>query len=139
MSSQLRRLRTLCLSLPETSEKLSWGAPNFRVRERVFAMYAAANNHHGDGREAVWLNCDAVSQQFMIQDEPKRYFKPAYVGPYGWVGVYLDGRVNWKVVTDRVKEAHEFTLAKLESQKAARKAASRKPKTASRATARRSR
>jgi predicted DNA-binding protein (MmcQ/YjbR family) len=127
----LVRLRKLCLSLPESSEKLSWGAPNFRVRERVFAMYAAANNHHGDGRESVWLNCDAISQQFMIQDEPKRYFKPAYVGPYGWIGVYLDGRVNWKIVTDRVKEAHEFTLAKLAAKKAAAKARSKKPKTAS--------
>lgn len=132
MPSQLARIRKLCLSLPESSEKLSWGAPNFRVRERVFAMYAAANNHHGDGRESVWLNCDVVSQQFMIQREPKRYFKPAYVGAYGWVGVYLDARPNWKVVADRVTEAHEYTLARLAAKKAEAKAKSRKPKTASR-------
>src|SRR5690349_13139486 len=111
MATSLARLRKLCLALPDASEKKSWGAPTFRAQGRVFAMYAAADNHHGDGRESVWLNCDAISQQFMIQDEPKRYFKPAYVGPYGWIGVYLDGRANWRIVGERVKEAHEFTLA----------------------------
>jgi len=128
----LARLRKLCLALPDSTEVVSWGAPTFRAKGRVFAMYAAANSHHGDGRESVWLNCDAFSQQFMIQNEPKRYFKPAYVGPYGWIGVFLDGRANWKIVADRVKEAHEFTLAKLLAKKTAAKTRNRKPKTASR-------
>lgn len=120
MSSSIARVRKICLALPETTEVRSWGAPTFRVRGRVFGMYAEPGNNHG-GREALWLNCDAVSQQFMIADDPKRYFKPQYVGPYGWVGVYLDARVSWKLVTDRVREAHEFTLAKLLKKKESKK------------------
>lgn len=123
MASAIARVRKICLALPETAEVRAWGEPTFRVRGRLFAMYAAAGNHHGDGRESLWLNCDAVSQQFMIADDPKRYFKPAYVGPYGWVGVYLDGRVSWKAVTDRVREAHELTLTKLRKKKKAEKEA----------------
>lgn len=128
MPSGLARIRKICLALPETAEVRAWGEPTFRVRGRVFAMYAAASNHHGDGRESLWLNCDAVSQQFMVSDDPKRYFKPAYVGPYGWVGVYLDGRLSWKVVADRVREAHEFTLARLLRRKTSEKRV-RRPQT----------
>lgn len=121
MPSPLSRVRKICLALPEATEVRAWGEPTFRVRGRVFAMYAAAGNHHGDGRESLWLNCDAVSQQFMIADDPRRYFKPAYVGPYGWVGVYLDGRVSWKAVAARVREAHELTLTKLLKKKTAKR------------------
>ena len=34
----LIRLRALCLALPESSEKLAWGEPTFRVRNKIFAF-----------------------------------------------------------------------------------------------------
>ena len=49
----LGKLREICLALPETSERLSHGAPSFFVREkRAFLM--VLTNHHGDGRFAIW-------------------------------------------------------------------------------------
>lgn len=110
--SPLAKLRKICLALSDTTEVKAWGSPTFRVRTRVFAMYADGANHHGGGRDSVWLNCQPTSQMFMIADNPKRYFKPAYVGPYGWVGVYLDGRVSWKVVAELVRDAYDLTAAK---------------------------
>lgn len=53
--SPLDRLRALCLTLPEAHEAVAWGEPTFRVRNRLFAMYASAESHHGGGRPAVWL------------------------------------------------------------------------------------
>ena len=53
--SPIMKLRTLCLALPEAHEVLAWGAPTFRVRNKIFAMYAGANNHHGKGRDATWV------------------------------------------------------------------------------------
>jgi len=47
--SPLSRLRKLCLALPEAHEVEAWGEPTFRVRNKIFAMYAHANNHHGGG------------------------------------------------------------------------------------------
>ncbi len=45
----LTRLREICLTLPETTEKVSWGdVPTFRVRDKIFAQYE--DNHHGSGR-----------------------------------------------------------------------------------------
>jgi hypothetical protein len=49
----LRRVRRICFTLPETTEKLSHGEPTFFVRKKVYAMFA--NSHHGDGHVAVWL------------------------------------------------------------------------------------
>lgn len=46
----LTRLRRLCLALPGAHEAEAWGAPAFRVKNRLFAMYAAPDMHHGDGK-----------------------------------------------------------------------------------------
>ncbi|MEP6764575.1 MAG: MmcQ/YjbR family DNA-binding protein [Gemmatimonadaceae bacterium] len=89
------RLRKLCLALPEAHEAEAWGEPTFRVRNKLFAMFAGKGNHHGNGRNAVWCKATAANQQFMIAARPDRYFVPAYVGPSGWVGVWLDAKTDW--------------------------------------------
>lgn len=84
---QLSRLRQICLALPEASEKLSHGEPTFFVRKKVFAMFA--NNHHNDGRIAVWLPVPPGMQTMLIEAAPEKFFKPPYVGVRGWVGIEL--------------------------------------------------
>ena len=91
----LARLRRLCLALPESREVEAWGEPTFRVRKRLFAMYAAAGNHHGNGRAAVWCKAAAGNQELMVRAAPDRFFVPPYVGPSGWVGVWLDAGTDW--------------------------------------------
>jgi hypothetical protein len=87
----LRRVRRLCAALPEATEKLSHGEPTFFVRKKVFAMFA--NNHHNDGRIAVWLPAPIGIQEMLIESSPEKFFKPPYVGGRGWIGVELN-RVN---------------------------------------------
>ena len=106
--SPLVRLRKICLALPDTTEVKAWGEPTFRVRNKIFAMYAAADNHHGAGHHAVWLMSTHVNQSLMVAAKPRRFFVPPYVGVGGWIGVRLDGRVNWKEVAELVKDAHEL-------------------------------
>jgi len=91
----LTRLRRLCLALPEAHEVEAWGEPTFRVRSKLFAMYAAADNHHGNGRAAVWCKAAPGNQQLMVKAAPERFFVPPYVGPSGWVGVWLDAGTDW--------------------------------------------
>src|SRR5207253_6569072 len=93
--SAIARLRKLCLALPEAHEVEAWGEPTFRVKNKLFAMYAAPNNHHGDGRTAVWCKATHMTQDLLVRSEPQRYFVPPYVGPSGWVGVWLDRDVDW--------------------------------------------
>ena len=84
----LERVRRICLALPETSERLSHGEPTFFVRKKVFVMFA--EDHHHDGRIAVWLPVPAGFQADLIKASPTIYFKPPYVGVRGWVGINLD-------------------------------------------------
>ena len=44
-------LRAICLALPETTEKVAWGEPTWRVRGRLFAQLD--DHHHGADRLAV--------------------------------------------------------------------------------------
>lgn len=86
----LNRVRRVCLAFPEAFEQEAWGEPTFRVKEKLFAMYASAGNHHGGGRDAVWCKAPIGVQELMVRSEPEKYFVPPYVGPRGWVGVHLD-------------------------------------------------
>jgi hypothetical protein len=106
--SPLLRLRKVCLALPEAHEVEAWGEPTFRVRNKLFAMYAAPNNHHGGGRPAVWCKAAPGNQVLMVRAEPERYFVPPYVGPSGWVGVWLDRRPRWTVVADLMRDSYRL-------------------------------
>jgi len=85
----LAKLREICLELPETSERLSHGAPTFFVREkRAFLM--VLTDHHGDGRFAVWCAAGDGVQAMLVEADPDKFFVPPYVGHRGWLGVRLD-------------------------------------------------
>jgi hypothetical protein len=108
----LTRLRKLCLAHPEAHEVEAWGEPTFRVRNKLFAMYADASNHHGGGRPAVWCKAARANQELMVRAAPDRFFVPPYVGPSGWVGVWLDGSVDWAEVAELLSDAYRLTAPK---------------------------
>lgn len=84
----LQRVRRICLSLPDTSEKLSHGEPTFFVHKKVFTMFS--NNHHNDGHIAVWIPVPAGAQATLLATWPRTFYYPPYVGVSGWVGIELD-------------------------------------------------
>jgi len=89
----LEKIREISLGLPETSERLSHGAPSFFVREkRCFLM--VLTNHHGDGRFAIWCAAGDGVQRMLVGADPERFFFPPYVGHRGWLGVRLDPRAR---------------------------------------------
>lgn len=104
----LTRVRKLCLSLPEAHEVEAWGEPTFRVRNKMFATFASASNHHGGGRHAVWCKAAPENQRLLVESNPDRYFRPPYVGPSGWVGIHLDGDVDWDDVADLLRDAYRM-------------------------------
>lgn len=85
--SHLNRVRRICLAMPETSERLSHGAPTFFAKKRAFTMFM--DNHHNDGHLAVWTAAAPGQQAALIALSPKTYYRPPYVGVKGWVGIEL--------------------------------------------------
>jgi hypothetical protein len=98
-------IRAICLALPETSERLSHGAPSFFVREkRCFAM--VVTDHHGDGRFAIWCPAAEGVQAMLIGADPERFFRPPYVGGRGWLGVRLDRGLDWDELAGILEDAY---------------------------------
>jgi predicted DNA-binding protein (MmcQ/YjbR family) len=112
MAGPLEKVRKACLALPEAHEVEAWGAPTFRVRNKLFAMYAAEGDHHGSGRPGVWIKSTHVNQDLILQSDADRYFKPPYVGPSGWIGVYLDGKPDWSIISEIVRDGYLLTAPK---------------------------
>jgi hypothetical protein len=105
----LARVRVLALAHPETSERLSHGEPTFFAGKKVFVMFA--NNHHNDGRIAVWLPVRPGAQAALIAQDPATYFYPPYVGHRGWVGIEL-GEISDEELAYHIGVAWELIAPK---------------------------
>ena len=103
-SAVLARLREICLALPETSERLSHGAPSFFVRGKT-CFLMLLDDHHGDGRFAIWCAAPAGDQQLLVDADSEKFFVPPYVGHRGWLGVRLDRDLDWDELRGIVEDA----------------------------------
>ena len=117
--AQLKRVRRLCAKLPSAFEKTSHGTPTFFVEKDkgVFAMFA--DNHHQDGHLALWVPVKDGLQPLLIEDAPKTYYKPPYVGPGGWVGIELN-QIRDDALLEHLREAWQIVDGKRGKRRAAR-------------------
>ncbi len=94
--AHLEKLREIIETLPETSEKLSHGAPTWWGGRKTFATFH--DGHYDDGTPAVWIKAPDGAQGALIEADPRRFYRPKYMGPAGWVGVRLEPKPNWKEI-----------------------------------------
>lgn len=98
----MERVRRICNTLPETTEKISHGERTWFVRKKVFAMFS--NNHHNDGHVAVTVPAAIGVQAALIEASPEKFYTPPYVGVRGWIGIEMD-RVSDEELAMHIKEA----------------------------------
>ena len=108
--AELREVRAICMALPEVTERLSHGSPTWFAGKKTMVMYL--DDHHGDGRLALWVAAPPGVQSAMVEQEPARFFVPPYVGHRGWLGVRLDRSPDWDEVGDIVEEAYRQVAIK---------------------------
>ena len=101
--AKVEQLRQLCLGLPAATEKLSHGEPAWFVAGKQFANTA---DHHHDDRLGVWCAAPEGAQEMLVKADPKRFFRPPYVGHRGWLGVYLDVEVDWGEMAIIIERAY---------------------------------
>ena len=103
----LEHLRAICLALPEATEGAGVGNPAFLVRRRIFAM-----QHPHDGRASLWCKAPNGLQEVLVESDPECFFVPPYVGHNGWVGIWLDGDLDWGHVADLIEDSYRMTAPK---------------------------
>jgi hypothetical protein len=74
------------------------------VRKKVFVMFL--DDHHGDGRLALWLPAPEGMQDTLVRAEPEHYFLPPYVGHRGWLGMRLDRGLDWNEIAGAIEDAY---------------------------------
>jgi hypothetical protein len=119
--SPLERVRRISLALPDANERDSHGSPTFFIRDkRSFVVYV--DDHHGDGRRALWCASSSDVQQMLATSRPEQFFVPPYVGHLGWIGVRLDRDLAWNEVEGVIRDAHRVVADKMPRPRAAKRA-----------------
>ncbi len=97
----LDQVRALTLAMPEAEERESHGAPGWRTSGKSGRYFAYFNDrHHGSGHVALLVRTgDQTELEALVEQDPETYFKPAYYGASGWLGIILEGPgVDWQHV-----------------------------------------
>ncbi len=102
----LERVRAICSALPEVTERLSHGSPTWFIRGKKTFVTCMPDGHHDDLFPHLWCAGLPGAQAELIASDPARYFRPPYVGHRGWIGVRLDGRVDWVELAEVCRDAY---------------------------------
>jgi len=94
---RLTRLATVCEAFPEVEREHMGVHARFVVRKKTFAYFL--NDHHGDGIVSLCVKVVPGENRELIASDPARFYRPAYLGANGWVGLRLDvGEIDWDEV-----------------------------------------
>jgi len=108
------KLEKISARLPEV-ETATGGVDNrhvvYKVRGKNLAWFT--DDHHGDGRLGLHLKAAPGEQETLMNTDAERYFVPPYLGPRGWVGVWLDrDDVDWAEIAELMTDAYRLTAPK---------------------------
>jgi phosphoribosylglycinamide formyltransferase-1 len=94
---RLTRLASICEAFPEVERERMGVHSRFVVRKKTFAYFL--NDHHGDGIVSRCVKVVPGENDELIASDPERFYRPAYLGANGWVGLRLDvGEIDWDEV-----------------------------------------
>jgi hypothetical protein len=104
------RVRAICLALPGVTERPSHGSPAFFAGKQFVMLWA--DGHHDHQFPHLWCAAPPGAQDELVTTEPERFFRPPYVGHRGWLGLRLDGKVDWAEVTEVCRDAFRAVAPK---------------------------
>jgi len=104
-SAHLKKLRDICLGLPETAETVKWGHPTFEAGKKIFAVL-----DHYYGRPCIAFRSSKKDQIKLLRDQ--RFFPAPYAAAHGWVCLRADGKLNWPQVRDLLVASYRTVALK---------------------------
>ena len=112
MTDLVDRLRAICLAFPEVTERPSHGAPTWFVRDKKSFATVWEHGHHYDDFPHLWCAAPPGAQEALVAAQPETFFRPPYVGGRGWLGVRLDGDVDWAEIAEICEDAYRVIAPK---------------------------
>ena len=97
----LKKLRQICLALPETSEVKTWGHPTFRVGKRTFAVFEQYR-----GQWCICFKTEKQHKDLFLNDH--RFFSTPYIGKHGWLSPRVEGAPDWTEVKELILESYRL-------------------------------
>jgi predicted DNA-binding protein (MmcQ/YjbR family) len=105
IAAALKKIRAICLALPEAKEVEAWGHPTFRAGKKMFAAFG------GEGNDmSVGMKVGHKRQAELLED--KRFFLTPYAAHQGWISVWIDGKTDWDEVAGLLQEAYRQVALK---------------------------
>jgi predicted DNA-binding protein (MmcQ/YjbR family) len=106
----LKRFRTLCLKLPETTEAIQFGYPVWRAGKKAFALI-----YFLDKRLTLGFWTGAEMQSMLIEDA--RFRIPPYMGHNGWIALDISKRCDWNEIAVLAEQSYRhFALKRMLAQ-----------------------
>lgn len=111
----LAEVREIALGFPAAAEKVSWGRPVF-CAPKMFAIYGGSVKGVDKGPyvqypHSVLVKVEESERRALEQD--RRFFFPAYLGPFGWLGLDLTAaKADWTEVTELIDASYRMVAAK---------------------------
>jgi hypothetical protein len=103
-------VRAICAALPGVTERRSHGSPAFFAGRQFVMLWP--DGHHDQHFPHLWCAAPPGAQEAMISAEPARFFLPPYVGGRGWLGVRLDGEIDWDELAAICEDAFRVVAPK---------------------------
>ena len=94
----LSQVEKLALALPEAEPRESHGSPGWRTGGKSGKYFAYfSDQHHGEPHIAVLVKTSGADEMYALAERsPEIYFRPAYYGASGWIGLILNRKgVDW--------------------------------------------
>ena len=98
------------MALPEVTERTSHGSPAFFLGKQFVMLWPVG--HHDHRFPHLWCAAPPGAQEQLVAADPERFFRPPYVGGRGWVGMRLDGQVDWHEVEAICEDAYRTIAPK---------------------------
>ena len=99
----LEQVAARAIALPEAEARESHGAPGWHTGGKSGKFFAYFNDqHHGSEHICVLVKTSGQDElDGLVDTAPDTYFRPAYYGAAGWVGIILNRPgVDWDNVSD---------------------------------------
>src|SRR5947207_2137755 len=99
--THIKKLRKICMSLPEAEETINFGHEFFRVQKKLFCV-----NHGPAGEPAIAFKV-AKNEQGIFLEDP-RFFKTPYMHHNGWVSIRVKEDLDWEEIEELVKGSYHL-------------------------------